>query len=56
MKAEADSNDIIELPHDCMSRPYMCPVCDNRYGTSTQIVADRYRIYTLVNTNALPSN
>ena len=42
VKAEADSNDITEYPHDDNSGPYLCTVCDKRYRTKREL--SRHRI------------
>jgi len=41
VKAEADSNDITEHPHDDKSRPYLCTVCDKRYRTKDMLSRHR---------------
>ena len=37
VKAEADSNDITEHPHDDQPRPCLCTVCDKRFTTKTDL-------------------
>ena len=45
MKTEADSNDITEHPHDDISRPYLCTVCDKRCRTK-EVLNKHMNIHT----------
>jgi len=37
VKIETDMNDITEHPHDGKPRPYLCTVCDKRFGTKKHL-------------------
>jgi len=41
VKIEADSDDIIEQPHDDKPRPYLCTVCDKRFTTKGSLNAHK---------------